>query len=67
VNQLLGLDDLLFGVGHDQAMEILLLVTSMGRVGTTFTFLDRTFTTDGNLGTRVAFHLLQGIATRADK
>jgi hypothetical protein len=67
VNQLLGFVDLVFGVGHDQTMQILLLVAGVGGVGATFAFFDRSFTTDGNLGSRFGLHLLQGVAARANE
>jgi hypothetical protein len=63
VDKLFGLVDLVFGVGHDQAMEILLLVASVSSVGTAFTLLDRTFATDCNLCTGLRFHLLESVTT----
>lgn len=67
VNQLLGLVDLLLGIGHDQTVKIFLLVAGVSGVRTTFSFLDGTFSSDGNFGTGLSFHFLQGISTRTDK
>lgn len=49
VDQLLGLVDLLLGICHDQAMEVLFLVTGVRRVGTALALLDGSFSTDRNL------------------
>ena len=67
VNQLLGLVDLVFGVGHDQAVEILFLVTGVSCIGAALALLDGTLATDGNFCTRFGLHLLQSVATRADE
>lgn len=58
VNQLLGLVHLLFGVRHDQAVQIFLLVAGVSSVRAAFAFLDGALATDGNLGARVCLHLL---------
>lgn len=67
VNQLLGLVDFVLGIGHDQAVEILFLVARVGSVGPALTFLDGTFASNSNLGTRFRLHLLECVATRADE
>lgn len=67
VNQLLRLDDLLLSVGHDQTMEILLLVARVSSIRATLALLDGALATDGNLGTRVSLHLLQSVTTGANK
>ena len=67
VNQFLGFVDLLLGVGHDQAMQIFLLVAGVSGIRTSFSFLDGTFSTDGDLGSGFSFHFLQGVSTRTDK
>jgi len=67
VNQLLCLVDFVLCVGHDQAMEVFFLVAGMGSVRTSLPFLYRAFATDGNLGTGLRFHLLEGVATRTDE
>lgn len=67
VDQLLGLVNLVLALGHDQAVEILLLVARMGSVRATLALLDGALATNGNLGTRVILHLLECVATRADE
>lgn len=67
VNQLLGLVDLLLGVGHDQAVKILLLVAGVSGIGASLALLDGALATDGNLGTRLGLHLLQGVSTGSDE
>lgn len=67
VNQLLGLVHLLFGVCHDQTMEILLLVTGVGGVRTAFSFLHGSFATNGDFSLRFSLHLFQRVSTGADK
>lgn len=67
VDQLLCLIDLVFGVGHDQTVKVFLLVTGMSCVRSAFSFFHGAFATNGNLGTGLAFHLLEGIATRTDE
>ena len=67
MDQLLGLVDFVLGIGHDQAVKVFFLVARMGSIGPALTFLDGTFTTNSNLGTRFRFHLLESVATRADK
>jgi hypothetical protein len=67
VDQLLGLVDLVLGVGHDETVQILFLVAGVGGVGAALAFLDGTFTSDGNLGTRLLFHCLECVTTGADE
>jgi hypothetical protein len=67
VDELLGLVDLFLRVGHDEAVEVLLLVARVGGIGAALALLDRALATDGNLGARLALHLLQGVATGSDK
>lgn len=67
VNQLLGFIDLLFGVCHNQAMEILLLVAGVSGVRTALSFLHGSFATDGDFSLRFSLHLLQRVSTGADK
>lgn len=64
VHKLLGLVNLLFGICHDQTMEVFFLVTSVSGVRSAFSFFDGAFASNGNLGTRFGLHLLQGISTR---
>jgi hypothetical protein len=67
VDEQLGLVDLLLGIGHDQAMEVLLHIAVVGGVAAALSFLDGALSSDGNLGARVLFHLLECVATRADE
>lgn len=67
VNQLLRLVDLLLRVRHDQTMEILLLVAGVSCVRTSFALFHRAFATDSDLRTGLGLHLLQSIASRANK
>ncbi len=67
VNELLGLVDLLLGVRHDQAMQILLLVAGMSCVRSTFALFNGAFATDRNLCARLRLHLLEGVSTRSNK
>ena len=67
VNELLGLVDLLFGVGHDQAVQVLILVAGVSSVRFAFTLLDGAFASDGDLGARFILHLLERVTTRANE
>ena len=50
VDEFLGFVDLLFGVGHDQAMQVFFLVAGVSCVRSTFSFFDGSFATDGDFG-----------------
>lgn len=63
VNQFFRLVDFVLGVGHNQAVEILLLIASVSGVRPAFALLDGTFASDCNLCTRLGFHLLEGVTT----
>jgi len=67
VDELLGLVDLVFGIGHDQTVQVLFLVARVSRVRPALAFLDRAFTTNRNLGTGFGLHLLECVATRANE
>ena len=67
MNQLLRLVDLLFRIGHDQAMQIFVLVAGVSGVRLSFTLFHRALASDCNLGLGLGLHLLQCVATRADK
>ena len=67
VHQFLGFVYLLLGIRHDQAMQILFLVASVSGVRTALSFLDGTFATNGNLGSRLGFHFLQGVSAGSYK
>ena len=67
VNELLGLIDLLLSIGHDQTVQVLLLVARVSGIRAALTLLDGALAADGNLGTGLRLHLLESVATRADK
>lgn len=50
VDQLLGFGDFFLGVGHDQAVQILILVARMGSVGLAFALLDGSFSSNCDFG-----------------
>jgi hypothetical protein len=50
VDERFGLVDLLFGIGHDQTMQVFFLVAGVSGVRSSFAFLDRAFASDGDLG-----------------
>lgn len=50
VDELLGLVDLLLSVGHDETVQVLLLVAGVRSVRATFTLFDGSFAANGNLG-----------------
>jgi hypothetical protein len=51
VHKFLGFVNLLFRICHDQTMKILFLVASVSGVRSAFSFLDRAFASNSNLGT----------------
>lgn len=65
VNKLLGFVYLLLGIGHDKAVEIFFLVASVSGIRSALALLDRALATNGNLGSRLGLHLLEGVATRS--
>lgn len=67
VNQLFGFVNLLFGICHDETVQVLFLVAGVGSVRTALALLHGALSTNGNLGARFCFHLLECIATRTDK
>lgn len=67
VNEFLGLVDLVFGVGHDETVQVFFLITCVSSVRTSFALFDGTFAADRNLCPRLGFHLLQSISTGADE
>ena len=50
VDQLLCLVDLFFRVGHDEAVQVFILVAGVSRVRLAFALLDGTLAADGDLG-----------------
>lgn len=67
MDQLLGLVDLVFSVGQNQTVQILFLVAGVCGIGTTFSFLDGSLTTDSNLGTGLGLHFLERVTTRSNE
>jgi hypothetical protein len=67
VDELLRLIDLLFGVCHDQTVQVLFLIAGVSCVRSTLSFLDGAFAANSDFGARFGFHLLEGIATRSNE
>jgi ABC-type proline/glycine betaine transport system permease subunit len=67
VNELLRLVNLVLGIGHDQAVQVFLLVAGVSCVRSTFTLLDGAFASDSDLCAGFGFHLLERVSTRADE
>ena len=67
VDELLGFNDLLLGVGHDQAVKILVLVASVSGIRFALAFLDRALSANRNLGLRLGFHCFQSVTTGTDE
>jgi hypothetical protein len=65
VDQLLGFVDLVFGVRHDQAVQIFVKVAGVSSVRLALAFFDRAFATNGDLGARLGLHLFECVTTRA--
>lgn len=65
VNKLLGLVHLLLSIGHDQTVQIFFLVASVSGIRSALALLDGAFASNGNLGSRLGFHLLEGVSTRS--
>lgn len=67
MDKFLGLVDLLFRVGHDQAMQVFFLVTGVSRIRTTFALLYGALATNSDLCLGFCLHLLECVATGANK
>ena len=67
VNQFLGFVHLFFGIGHDQAVQVFVLVTRVSSVRLALALFDGAFAADSNLGARFIFHLFQRVATRSNE
>ena len=67
MNELLCFVDLVLCVGHDQAVQVFLLIARVGSIRTTLALLDGAFSTNRNLGARFSLHLLQSIATGSNE
>jgi hypothetical protein len=65
VNKLLGFVHLLLGVSHDKAVKIFLLVASVSGIRSALALLDRALASNGDLGSRLSLHLLEGVSTRS--
>lgn len=50
VNELLGLGDLFFGVGHDQTVQILILVARVSSVGLALALFDGSLSSNCDFG-----------------
>ena len=67
VNELLRLVNLIFGIGHDETMQVFFLVAGVSSVRSSFTLLDGAFATNSNFGTRLRFHFLERVTTRTNQ
>ena len=67
VDQLFSLVDLLFRIGHDQAVQVLILVACVSSIGFSFAFLYGAFAANSDLGKGLVFHLLERVATRSNE
>lgn len=67
MNELLGLVNLLLGIGHDQTVQVFLLVASVSCVRPSFTLLDGTLATNSDLCARFRLHFLERVSTRANE
>jgi len=67
VDRLLGLVNLVFSVGHDQTMQVLLLIAGVSGIRTAFSFLDGTFSANGDLCAGFGFHFLESVTTRSNE
>jgi len=67
VDELLRLVDLLLGIGHDQAVQVFLLVAGVSCVRSSFALLHGAFATNRDLCARFGLHLLERVSTRADE
>ena len=67
MNQVFRLVDLVFGVCHDQTVQVFFLVAGVSSVRSALALLDRAFTTDRNLRAGFRLHLLQSVTTGSNK
>lgn len=67
MDELLGLCNLFLGIGHDQAVKVLVLVAGMGSIRLALTFLDGALSADGDLGLGLGFHVFQSVTTGTDE
>ena len=67
VDQLLGLVYFLLRICHDQTVKIFFLIASVSGIRSPLSFLDGTFASNSNLGSRFLFHGLKSVSTRSDE
>lgn len=67
VDELLGFGNLFLGIGHNQAVKVLVLVAGMSSVRLALTLLDRALSANGDLGLRLCFHIFQSVTTGTDE
>lgn len=67
MDQLLGLVNLVLSVGHNQAVQILLLVAGVRSIRATLALFHGALSTNGNLGAGFGLHFLECVATRSDE
>ena len=67
VDKLLGFVNFLFGIGHDQTVQVFILVTGVSSIRFALALLDRALAADGDLGLRLGLHLLERVTTRANE
>jgi hypothetical protein len=57
----------LFGIRHDQTVQVFVLVAGVSCIRLALSFLDRSFAANSDLGAGLILHLLESVATRADE
>jgi hypothetical protein len=67
MNQLLGLVDFLLGIGHDQAVQIFVLVAGVSSVRLSLSFFHGALAANCDFGTGLCLHLLQCVSTWSDE
>ena len=67
MDEFLGFCNLFLGIGHDQAVKVLVLVAGMGSVRLALTLLDRALSTNCDLCLRLGFHVFQSVTTGTDE
>jgi len=67
VNKLFGLVDFLFGISHDETVQVFFLVAGVGRIRATLALLDGALSTNGNLCAGFCLHFLERVSTGPDK
>lgn len=67
VDELLRLVHLVLGIGHDQAVQVFLLVAGVSCVRSSFTLLNGSFAANCDLRAGFRLHLFERVSTRADE